>query len=140
MGWDVDDVFSLCHHEGQFAFDDPNQLVYCAEAPIDQLLFADPHLYARYVDSLEELLVDFLTVERFGEALDRTAADLLPFFERSEICGAMVELLAANPAAIEPAEARRDIEAALAALAQTYGARRELLLERIAAYRSQVGR
>jgi hypothetical protein len=128
--WDNDDLFSACHHGGNWAIDDPNQLLYCVEGDIDKILFADPVVYAHYTGVTRQLL-DRLTPERMQEALDVTGTALLPYFERPEICAAMTELLASNPAASDPAEAQRDIREHLDLLQGDYQSRRVLLLTRL---------
>ncbi len=128
--WDNDDLFSTCHHGGQFAIMDPNQLLYCVEADIDKLLLADPVVYARYAQVMGELL-DRLTPDRMQAALDATGAALLPYFERPEICAAMTELVSANPGASEPAEAQRDLREHLDLLHDDYETRRVLLRNRL---------
>jgi hypothetical protein len=129
-GWDNDDLFTDCHFAGGHAMSDPNQLLYCVEGNLDEILLADPVVYRRYVDRLQDVL-DWLSPEKMQEALDRTGAALLPFFERPEICLAMIELLAANPGATEPEEAQRDIREHLDLLRDDYETRRTLLESRI---------
>jgi hypothetical protein len=134
-GWDCDDLFDTCHYAGSYAFVDPNELFYCSEGRIDQVLLGDPVLYARAVDELETLLEE-VTPDVLQAALDATAAGLLPYFERADICAAMGELLDDNPGAIDPEEAQRDIREHLELLHDSYAARRATLLDRIAAYRA----
>ena len=128
--WDNDDLFSACHHGGKWAIEDPNQLLYCVEADIDKILFADPVVYTHYTRVMRRLL-ERLTPERMQEALDVTGAALLPYFERPEICAAMTELLSANPAASDPAEAQRDLREHLDLLRDDYQTRRVLLETRL---------
>ncbi len=135
MGWDNDDLFSPCHYDGTVAVSDDYELVYCAESELDHLMFVDPVIYARYVDILEELLTEQVTSARFDAAVEYTAARILPYFERADICAAMTRFIAANPGATDPVEAQRDIRARLDELKSNYAARRELLLERITTYR-----
>jgi hypothetical protein len=135
MAWDNDDLFSECHYSGQFAFVDPNALVYCAEATIDHLLLADPAIYTRYVDILEDLLLREVPPERVDAAADATEAAILPILARDGVSAAMVRLVEENPEAIDPAEAQRDVSAKLADLRDSYRSRHAELLARIAAYR-----
>lgn len=139
MGWDNDDLFADCHYGGAYAFDDPNQLVYCAEGALEKTLLRDPLLYDRYVDTLAAVL-DQLTPERVQTALDRTGTDLAPFLSRPEVCAAMIELLATDPEATDPAEAQRATDAALVQLGDDIAARRALLRERISTYHSALRR
>ena len=135
MAWDNDDLFSECHYEGRFAFEDPKGLVYCAEATIDHALLADPVLYSRYVDILEDVLRNRVPPERFDAATEATAAEILPILERDGVSAALVRLIEDNPAAADPAEAKRDVSAKLEALRGLYRSRHAVLLERIDAYR-----
>jgi hypothetical protein len=132
--WDPDDIFSDCHHSGRFALTDDNGLLYCAEALIDHAIFDEPAIYARYVDVLDELIAE-LTVERFTAQAMATRDRLVAFLEDSEVRGAMVELLAANPAATDRDVAAGEIATATDELVAGFGARRDELLSRIAAWR-----
>lgn len=135
MAWDNDDLFSECHYSGQFAFEDPNELVYCAEAAIDRTLLADPVLYDQYVDSLEQVLEELVTPERFDAAVLATEEAIMPILSRPGVSAAMVRLVADNPNATDPEEAKRDVAAKLDGLSAAYRARHAVLLQRIATYR-----
>lgn len=135
IGWDPEDVFTECHYTGRYAFVDPHDIAYCAEAELDHLILGDPHLYDRYVATVERLLTTDLPPERFDESLALTEAELLPLLEDPALVAALRELLESNPAAIDPAVAQQDVRDHLAALGQLYRDRREVLLARIAAYR-----
>ena len=139
MGWDNDDLFVGCHYGGQYAFDDPNQLVYCAEGRLEQILLDDPVTYDRYVNALAAVL-DWLTPRRMQAALDRTRTDLAPLLARADVCGAMIELLATDPEATDPAEAQRAIDAGMTQLGDQVAARRTLLQQRISTYRAALRR
>jgi hypothetical protein len=135
MGWDADDLFSGCHYSGDHAFIDPNQIAYCAEAEIDHVILGDALMYDRFVDKVEQLLTTGLTVADFSAALEKTRADILPWFERADICAASVKLLEANPGATDPMVAQADISQAIDNLDAAFTARHALLLQRIATYR-----
>ena len=135
MAWDNDDLFSDCHYEGRFAFVDPNDLVYCAEATIDHALLADPVVYSRYVDILEDVLRNRVPPERFDAATEATAGEILPILARDGVSAALVRLVEDNPGAVDPAEAQRDVSAKLEALRGLYRSRHGVLLERIGVYR-----
>ena len=138
-GWDTDDLFAACHFGGQYAFDDPNGLSYCAEGALERMVLSDPFMYDRYVGVLEQLLTE-LTPERLQEVLDATGAALLPYFERPEICAASTELLEDHPGASEPDQAQAYIRDGLAELREAYAARRALLMDRIDSFRAESGR
>jgi hypothetical protein len=129
--WDPDDLFTACHGGGAGAIDDPHGLLYCAEASLDHEIFADPAVYARYVERLEAVLA-WLTVKRFDDALERTADEVVPWFADPEVCAASDEL--STPARADPALAQQQIRDTLDGLKASYRARRALLLERIADY------
>lgn len=135
MGWDADDLFSGCHYGGDHAFVDSNQIAYCAEATIDHIILGDALLYDRYVDKVEQLLTSGLTIADFSAALEQTRADILPWFERADICAASVKLLEANPGATDPEVAQADISNAIDNLDAAFTNRHALLLSRIATYR-----
>gem|GEM_PF-1335658 len=135
-GWDMDDLFTTCHHAGQFAMPDPFGLVFCAEGDLEKRLLVDPVVYARYVDLLEGLITTRLTEDVFDQALKHTADQLLPFFDRPGVPAAMVELVKKNPAAIDGEVAKADILAAMDKKRQAYLARRDKLVALIAAWRA----
>lgn len=132
-GWDNDDLFSDCHYGGEFAFAD--RLSYCADGALEKHLLADPYVYRRYVDTLERVITE-LTPAALAAALDRTGGALLPYFERPEICAAMIELL--EPAPPEPRDcgsAQREIRRQMERLERLFTSRRRQLIQRIADYR-----
>jgi hypothetical protein len=133
--WDMDDLYSACHHQGRFAMPDEHGLLFCSEGLLEQAVLTDPAVYARFVDVLEGLLADGLGEADMDAALAATAAELLPFFADPAVCAAMTELTAANPAAVRPEVAQADIRAHMDALREDFRARRAELLARIAAYR-----
>jgi len=133
-GWDTDDLFSDCHHSGRFAFDDPNRLLYCAESILDHTVFADPLIYAWYVDILEET-INRVTQEVFDASVDQTVAGLLPFFEDQDVRDAMVELLETTPGATDAEVARDAIVTSGEALKDEFSARRSDYTQRVQDYR-----
>ena len=133
--WDPDDLFSACHHDSRFAIDDPNGLLYCTESVLDHLIFADPVVYSAYVDVLGDL-IDELTPERFRSTAEATRDRLLAWFEDPDIRGAMVELIALNPDAVDAEVAASEIEGATTQLIERFTASRNALLDSIDAYRS----
>ena len=134
VAWDLDDLFSPCHFDGDFAFADPYGLLHCTEARIDHVMFADPGIYARFVDILEETLA---TVDkaRFEAALATAVAGVLDYMADDDVRRAMVEPLADNPGAHARAEAERDIRARAEALALAFARRHGELRARVARYR-----
>lgn len=138
MAWDNDDLFTECHYTGRYAFVDPNELVHCAESKLGHALLSNPDMYARYVDVLEDLLVNKVPPSRFDEAVKKTSDSILPIFDDARISGAMVRLVADVPSAAEPEFAKLELTQKLDELSGKYRARHQLLLTRIAAYRESL--
>ena len=129
-GWDNDDLYEGCHYSGRFAMVDPNEMLYCVEGTLEKILLSDPAGYDRFAGLLGDLL-ERVTPDHMQEALDRTGAALLPWFERPEICAAMTELVRENPGAIDPTEAQRDIREHLDVFRDEYESRRTFLQQRL---------
>lgn len=134
MAWDMDDLFSACHHGGKHAIEDPFNILYCAEGNIEKAVMLDASVYARYIELLEELMDEQLTAAQVDAALDQTAAALLPFFDDPLVCAAMTVLVEKNPGAVDPATAKADIQEHMDALRGQYAARRDKLKTRIETY------
>lgn len=113
VGWDPDDLFADCHHDDEQVINDPNGLLFCTESLLDRVIFADSHLYQRYLSVLEEVLVT-VTDQVFRAALDASLAELLPYLSESDIYSAMTEIRELDPLAdsqsgvIERIRARSD--------------------------------
>jgi hypothetical protein len=132
--WDLEDTFSGCHFAGEMAWEDPHRLVYCAESALDHRIFADPAVYDRYVDRLEELLARELDEPHFAAAAQTTRRDLLARLADDAAAEAMEELT--GPEGMRADEVRDVIGQAIDELQSRFTARRQELLERIEAYRS----
>jgi len=134
IGWDPDDLFSECHHNSRFAIEDPHGLLYCTESVLDHAIFADPVIYARYVETLDALM-DLITPELFTRTLEVVGDRLLRFFERDAVRGAMSELLRDWPEASTAEGARATVIAGLQRLQQAFVARVAELRAAIATWR-----
>lgn len=132
-GWDADDLFSACHHSGRFAIDDPRGLLYCSEALIDHLMFADEALYRLYAATLREV-AETLTPEIFNSVTDANAVRMLAILDNDETAAAMVEEIEREPSFGSAAGARAVIENATAELQAKFAARRALVFERLETY------
>lgn len=132
--WDTDGILSSCHNDGLYAMPDPHGILYCAEGLLELALLADPVFYRRFVDHVEAVLA-VLTEEAFDASLDATAARLLPFFQDAPIRSASVELWETGPVG-GFAEAEAIIQDEIDDLRDDFRARRVILEQRIAAYRS----
>ncbi len=131
LGWDSDDLFSSCHHGGKWALQDPAGLLFCAEGKLDAAVMASPALYARFVNQLEQL-IEALPPEAITGHVASVRDALWEALDDDAAAAAMVELPDA-PLSLDAARAvitkrMTDLEAA-------YAARRDLLTQRIAAWR-----
>jgi hypothetical protein len=98
MGWDPDDLFSPCHHGGRFAFDDPHDILYCAEGDLERALLENPEVYARFIDALEDLIA-FLTPEYLESVMANVESDLFSVVSTDPVAAAMIELNSKSPEA-----------------------------------------
>ncbi|PRQ06618.1 CotH kinase family protein [Enhygromyxa salina] len=132
--WDQDDIFSPCHNNGDFAIQDPHELLYCTEGRLDYAIFEDPGVYARYVDTLEQTLA-WLEQGRFDAATDISASAVLAQLGGEQARAAMIELLSVNPDAVGFGVLEDEVQTRAGVLREAFAARRALVAERIAAYR-----
>ena len=139
IAWDMDDLFSACHHGGKHAMADPFDILFCAEGNIEKAIMGDAAVYARFIDTLEKMMQEQVTHQALEDALQQTEAALLPWFEDPDICQAMDVLLASNPAAVEPAVAKADILKKMDLLRDQYDQNFAKLETSIAAYRQATG-
>ena len=135
-GWDPDDLMMDCHHKGQHAVATPHDLVYCAEADLDRALNHSDAVFARYVDRLESLLTERVSAAHLSATVQRVRAQLFEALDDDATAAAMVELVAANPSASTAAGAKADIGSHMDGFVAAVEARRQVLLEGIAAYRA----
>ena len=140
FAWDPDDVFNPCHYNGRYAFHDPHELTYCAEAEWDHILLGDPAGYALYVDVLEDLVETRLKPQIFNDILQETSDALLPFMARENVAPAMVELFPSGNGSPESdrATAEATIRDAVRHLSQSFERSSSVMEERIARYRKSV--
>jgi hypothetical protein len=115
MGWDTDDLFSLCHGGGGRGIEDECGVAYCAEAELDHSLLRSPAVYQRYLDQLGAVMSD-LSAERLAETMEAVRRDLWRVLDDDETAAALIEMVAENPGAATVAGARADIAGALAAV------------------------
>lgn len=93
LAWDPDDLWSECHRHGNAAIPDEHGIMYCVEADIDHVLFADPVVYDRFVTILEGLL-DVYTIERLTAEMAIVRDDLFAAVGDDATAAAMLELVA----------------------------------------------
>ena len=136
IGWDPDDLLAPCHYLGEFEITDSWGLLYCTESVLDHIILSDTVVYKRYVDILGEILNGVLSADSVSDTLEIVADQVMPWFKSPTITAAMVELVANEPRAIDPAVAMLQVGLAIDRLELLLAERRELLQNRIAVYRS----
>ncbi|MGB0591498.1 MAG: CotH kinase family protein [Myxococcota bacterium] len=134
-GWDADDLLSNCHHGGVNALYDPYGIYYCAEGNLEHALLSSPPLYDRFVNHLEALILDVMPYETMVSTVFMVRDDLFAHLEEESVCGAMVEIINANPQAGTCAGAKADIDAQMQAFLSGLSQRSTTLLNKIEAYR-----
>jgi hypothetical protein len=134
-GWDPDDLFAPCHRDGPLAIDDPNGLLSCTESLLDQELFADPVVYALYVDVLAGVLEE-MSQERFSQIASESADEITQYVDDPYVVTAMVELVALDENARTPEAAMQAVDGAAAGLVEEFVTRRSELLDLLDAYRA----
>jgi hypothetical protein len=80
LGWDADDLFSTCHHNSQYAMQDPYGLLYCAEGDLDHALVRSDVVYAQWAAELQ-VLIDAWNPTVAKAEMDALAAELLPLLD-----------------------------------------------------------
>ena len=135
-GWDSDDLFSACHHEGRGAIDDPNKLLYCTESKLDHKIFSNNEIYATYVDILSGI-IDEITPEVFNQTTASTRDAILDVLRNNNSYLAMTEMLTEHPATADFEAFKSQVTTATSAMQQQFYQRRELLKQRIGHWRRQ---
>jgi len=135
-GWDADDLFSPCHISGKHALIDPHEILYCAEGDLDDGLLSSPVFYDRFIDHLEFVLTEGITEEHFEETLSKIRDEMWTLFSDDETAKAMVILNNIHSEADTKEGIRAVIDAIMESRIEESIYRRELLLEKIATYRS----
>jgi hypothetical protein len=98
MGWDADDLFVSCHHNGKYMIPDPHGLLFCLEGNLDRALFVAPDIYTRFATGLLSLIEGPLaTTEVFGK-LDALHAELLGLLQDDAVCAGTGLVLDEEPA------------------------------------------
>lgn len=130
-GWDADDLFKTCHHDGGFAHPDPHDIVYCAEGNLDRSLFVSDDVYARFVAELQALIAQTFPPGEVSALLRDVRDALFALLQDDEVCAAMGELVAAYPEAASCAQMRPIIEESMAEFEQLVRDRAALLQAKI---------
>ena len=137
IGWDSDDLFHNCHHNGQFAYADEAGLLYCAESDLDRALLVSDEVYARFVDVLDDMMRERLPEEAVFALLDQTRAELFAQLQDDAVCGAMVELIDKEPAGATCEGARAYIDSEMQHFREMLHTRAQELQGKIDAWRMQ---
>jgi hypothetical protein len=85
-GWDADDLFTACHHDGQYAYADPHGILYCAEGKLDKALIVSPEVYARFAALLSELIAGPLGPDTVSRELDEIHEELSTLLSDDPTC------------------------------------------------------
>ena len=134
-GWDADDLFRKCHHDGKFAVSEPSGLLYCAESNLDRALVVSEEIDARFVDQLERMITTTLPPERIAEVLAETRTELFAQLQDEAVCAAMSELIASYPEVTTCAAMRAVIDQRVAEFESSARARADSLKAAIDALR-----
>ncbi|MFO0749258.1 MAG: CotH kinase family protein [Myxococcota bacterium] len=134
LAWDPDDLWSACHRNGAAAIPDPHGILYCAEADLDHLLYANPAIYDRFVTRLEALLSTY-TIERLTSEMAAVRADLFAAVSDDATAAAMLELVAEHPEAATRSGFQTVVEGLMNADLATAAAWLTQLREKVDAYR-----
>lgn len=132
LGWDTDDLFEQCHHDGRYALRDAHELVYCAEGKLDTALTASSDVYHRYAETLAGLLRAELAPEQIESELDEVHDDLLGRLVDDAVCVGTGEALDGQPATCD--RLRPWIEEEIATFRSAVRARAAFLREHLALY------
>ena len=92
MGWDSDDLFSPCHHQGVHATPDDHGIAYCVEGDLELSIYSADDLYERFAEQVEELLTVTLTPEIVATRVGAVRDELFAVLSHEEACAAMVEV------------------------------------------------
>lgn len=136
-GWDQDGILhgGDCHSPLSETFNDPRGLIFCAEANLDRKIFADPLVYARYVDILSSL-IDRTPTTRLEKAVTTTIAKLNGYYQNPGTLAAMVEFKSHdrvdpnNSAAVKDAMQKYGVD-----MVGQFDAQRKKLQAKISTYR-----
>ena len=134
VGWDPDELFAECHDDGDYAFEDPNDMLFCAEAVIDHALFADERIYARYVEVLSSVL-DEVSADVYGAALDQAVGMLDVYFRNEDIRRAMAQVHDDDDDAPSHANMMEGTREAAADMKETFADQHAALRQAVSAWR-----
>ncbi len=129
-GWDPDDLFEACHHDGIWALEDACGLLYCAEADLDHALLRSPEVYRRFGAVLAET-IEALPQATLETMMQEIRAELFTLLD-DETAAALVELVGEVPAAATAEGAKAEIDTRMQAMLEQAGARRQWLIDRLA--------
>jgi hypothetical protein len=131
MGWDSDDLFSVCHHQGKFETPDPNGVAYCVEGDLELSIYADEDVYERFADHVERLLTVDLTPEIVATRVGAVRDELFGVLSHDGACAAMVEVGAEDCAALHA-----HMEARMSDFLDKVAARNDELLDALAIWKA----
>ena len=97
-GWDSDDLFRSCHHDGKYMIKDPHGLLYCLEGNLDRALFIAPDIYRRFALQLRALIQGPLAQSAVYQELDDIHAELQRLLTEDAVCAGTGLMLDEQPA------------------------------------------
>jgi hypothetical protein len=131
MGWDSDDLFSVCHHQGKFETPDPSGIAYCVEGDLELSIYAADDLYERFAAHVEHLLTVSLTPDIVATRVGAVRDELFAVLSHDEACAAMVEVGAHDCATLHA-----HMEARMSDFLDKVAARNDELLDALAIWKA----
>jgi len=84
--WDYDDIFAAVPHEGRTNQSTGDKFIFSSEDELDRTIAKDSYLQEIYILCLKEVLNE-LTESMIKNVLEKTYAELFPYFSDAEIIG-----------------------------------------------------
>jgi hypothetical protein len=131
MGWDSDDLFSVCHHQGVHATPDPHGVAFCVEGDLELAIYAADDLYVRFAEHVETLLTQTLTPDIVAVRVGAVRDELFSVLDDEASCAAMVEVGAADCAGLHA-----HIEARMGDFLGKVAARNDELLDALSVWKA----
>lgn len=131
MGWDSDDLFSVCHHQGKHATPDPHNMAFCVEGDLELGIYAADDLYERFAEHVETLLTQTLTPDIVAQRVGAVRDELFSVLDQEAACAAMVEVGAADCAGLHA-----HIEARMGDFLGKVAARNDELLDALSVWKA----
>jgi len=131
MGWDSDDLFSPCHHQGVHATPDPAGVAFCVEGDLELAIYAADDIYERFALHVETLLTQTLTPDIVATRVGAVRDELFDVLDHEAACTAMVEVGLPDCDALHA-----HIEARMSDFLSKVAARHDALLDALAVWKA----